>query len=357
MRGRDERVKRLIDVYITAPSLGTKLDGGYFAHEYHEKMARAGSWAEAGKCRGALIFTDHYSLDPWLVAQHLIERTETLIPLVAAQPPYMHPFTVARFISSLACMYGRRVDINLVTGGNREHLAALGSLVDHDERYKRLIEFARAIGALLGSSDPVDMEGTYYQLRSAYVHPPLRPGMFPRFFAAGSSAAARDAARRLKITRLQYPRALPEYLPGGTDLKGTGIRLGIIARDTSAQAWRIAEKRFPPSGLGERRTKMIAPLIDSTWWHQLLEDSVEPQVPDSPYWVYPLRGYGEFCPYLVGDHRTVAEYFARYLDLGITTLILQLPREEEDVQHAMIAVEQAERLRLAVTTEGPDHGL
>lgn len=344
-------MNRLIDVYITAVSLGRLDAAGNGVKDYREMMIRACTWAETGNCRGALIFTDHYSLDPWLVAQHLIERTESLIPLVAAQPPYVHPFTVARFISSIAVLYGRRVDINLVTGGNREHLASVGSTISHDERYQRLIEFARAIGALLVSSDPVDMNGTYYQLNSAYLHPPLRPDMFPRFFAGGSSQAACDAARKLRITRLQYPRDLKEYPPGATDLTGTGIRVGIIARDTTEQAWRVAKKRFPPNRNGERRTDITAPVIDSTWWHRLLEDSLEPHAPDSPYWIYPLRGHGEYCPYLVGDHQTVAEYLARYLDLGITTLILQRPQAEEDVPEAMIALEQAERLRSPVTAQ------
>lgn len=336
----------MIDVYITTPAIGKRLAGTTYVRAYNDKITRAGRWAEAGKCRGTLIFTDHYSLDPWTVAQHLIERTEKLIPLVAAQPPYLHPFAVARIISSLVLMYGRQIDVNLVTGGNREHLAAVGSVIDHDDRYRRLVEYAQAIGMLLESSDPVDLDGAYYQLSSAYVYPPLRPEMFPRFFLGGSSDAARETARTLGITRLQYPRALESYPPGATDLKGTGVRVGIIARDTSAEAWKVAEERFPRSTTGEVRSRMIAPIIDSTWWHQLQADRLSAQIPDSTYWLYPLRGYGEFCPYLVGDHQAVAEYFAHYLDMGISTLILQLPRDEADVHNAMLAVERAERLRL-----------
>jgi len=338
----------LIDVYITIPTVGRRLEGGYYAKDYHEAIARAGKWAEAGNCRGALIFTDHYSPDPWVVAQHLIERTETLVPLVATQPPYVHPYALARIISSIACLYRRRVDVNLVTGGNRDHLAAVGSHIDHDERYRRLIEFAKAIGTLLGSTEPVTMNGTYYQLNSAFLHPPLRPDMFPRFFAGGSSAAVRDAVRALGITRLQYPRPLGDYPPGATDLQGTGIRVGIIARDTTAEAWRVAHRRFPVNNAGERRRELMVPAIDSGWWHQLREVASRAPLADSPYWVYPLKAYAEYCPYLVGDHRTVAEYFAGYLDLGITTLILHSPQDEADVPNAMIMLEQAERLRSAV---------
>jgi alkanesulfonate monooxygenase len=55
-----------------------------------------------------LIFTDNDSMDPWAAAQFLLEHTATLVPLVAVQPLYMHPFTAARKVTTLSSMYGRR---------------------------------------------------------------------------------------------------------------------------------------------------------------------------------------------------------------------------------------------------------
>jgi alkanesulfonate monooxygenase len=78
-----------------------------------------------------LIFTGNSSADPWVNAQLVIEQTEKLVPLVAVQPAHMHPHTGAKVISSLAFVYGRQVDLNLVTGGNRNHLRAVGSHLDH----------------------------------------------------------------------------------------------------------------------------------------------------------------------------------------------------------------------------------
>ena len=48
-----------------------------------------------------------------------------LAPLVAVQPIYMHPFTAAKAISSVASLYERGFCINMVAGGFRNDLIAL----------------------------------------------------------------------------------------------------------------------------------------------------------------------------------------------------------------------------------------
>jgi len=81
-----------------------------------KEMARASE--EAG-CEGILVFTDNAQLDPWLVSQIIIEATERISPLVAIQPVYMHPYSVAKMITSLAFLHGRRLYLNMVAGDSR----------------------------------------------------------------------------------------------------------------------------------------------------------------------------------------------------------------------------------------------
>ena len=83
---------------------------------------------------GILIYTDNSLVDPWLVAQLIIESSEELCPLVAVQPLYMHPYTAARMVASFAHIYGRRIYLNMVAGASRHELSALG---DHQEHAKR----------------------------------------------------------------------------------------------------------------------------------------------------------------------------------------------------------------------------
>jgi len=64
-----------------------------------EEIAR---WSEDAGCEGMLVFTDNAQLDPWLVSQVIIEATERVCPLVAIQPVYMHPYSVAKMITSFA---------------------------------------------------------------------------------------------------------------------------------------------------------------------------------------------------------------------------------------------------------------
>jgi alkanesulfonate monooxygenase len=70
---------------------------------------------------------------------------------------------------------------------------------------------------------------------------------------------------------------------------------------------------------------------DSHWHKQLSELGKAASVGRSPYWLVPFENYKTFCPYLVGDHATVAREVAGYLRLGIGTFILDIPRTADDL--------------------------
>src|SRR5467141_847831 len=137
-----------------------------------QEFARASE--DAGH-EGALVFTDNSQLDPWLVSQIIIESTDRLCPLVAIQPAYMHPYSVAKMITSFAHLYGRRIYLNMVAGGFKNDLVALNDTTPHDQRYDRLIEYTRIIRDLLASSLPVSHEGAYYTVKNLKLTPPLAP--------------------------------------------------------------------------------------------------------------------------------------------------------------------------------------
>ena len=72
------------------------------ADQYRRRVADVAAWSDRAGYRGILVYTDNQLVDPWLVAQIVIESTEQLCPLVAVQPVYMHPYTVANMVSSFA---------------------------------------------------------------------------------------------------------------------------------------------------------------------------------------------------------------------------------------------------------------
>src|SRR3989442_9632417 len=123
-----------------------------------QEFARA---SEGAGHEGALVFTDNSQLDPWLVSQIIVESTERLYPLVAIQPAYMHPYSVAKMIASFAHLYGRRLYLNMVAGGFKNDLAALNDLTPHDERYAPPVEYTTIIQSLLRTADSITFARRY----------------------------------------------------------------------------------------------------------------------------------------------------------------------------------------------------
>jgi len=100
-----------LQVFSTCPSSVTAPD------DYVRKIGDVARWSEAAGCSGILVYTDNSLVDPWLVSQVIVQNTHSLCPLVAVQPVYMHPYAVAKMVSTLAFLHGRRVFLNMVAGG------------------------------------------------------------------------------------------------------------------------------------------------------------------------------------------------------------------------------------------------
>ncbi|WP_433089338.1 LLM class flavin-dependent oxidoreductase [Dactylosporangium sp. CA-052675] len=328
-----------VDVYTTAPA-SAGVDGPGF----RRRLADVTRWTDAAGATGLLVYSDNTLVDPWLVAQCILERAERAVPLVAVQPVYASPYAAARAAATLTFLHGRRLHINLVTGGSRQHLEALGDAgVGHDERYDRLTEYATVLRHLLESPRPVTFDGRYYRLQAASI--PQRPpaALSPRLVLSGSSERSVRCAEELGILRFAYPRPVGDYPPGGPLLRGNGVRLGVIARAGRAAAWKAAHERFPGDPIGERRHRIVRRLTDSHWHAELSSRVRADGDAEDVYWLHPFGTYRTFCPYLVGDYDEVGAYLAEYLARGVEAFILDIPAEEDDLHHARIAFERATR--------------
>jgi alkanesulfonate monooxygenase len=329
-------VPRDVRIFVTIPPPASDGSG------YRDRVRRASQLSEAAGFYGALIYSDNRTVDPWVVAQELISATERLSPLVALQPMYMHPYTVAKKIASLGLLYDRRICLNLVAGGNRGDLAALDDVTEHDARYRRLTEYTRLVELLLESTRPVTFEGDHYRVRALTVFPTLPGRLRPELFISGSSDAGRRAGEQLGAVAVRYP-APPGVNGAGQDpgSHGGGVRLGIIVRDSDEQAWRVATERFPASRAGQMLQRMARRVSDSEWLTELSTAEEFPGGPDSPYWMGPFQNYASFCPYLVGNREKVADEVARYIDAGCRTFIMDTARDESDYAETSALFEQA----------------
>ncbi|TWC06171.1 alkanesulfonate monooxygenase [Bradyrhizobium macuxiense] len=304
------------------------------AADYVERVQSVARWSEEAGCKGILVYTENSLVDPWLVSQVILQSTRELCPLVAVQPVYMHPYSVAKMVSSLAQMYGRRLYLNMVAGGYTTELAALGDATAHDKRYERLVEYTGIIKLLLENAEPVTFEGEYDSVRNLRMTPPLPQELLPGVFVSGSSEAGLAAAKALGATPVKYPKPAAEYVQAdAADCTGSGIRVGIIARASAEEAWQVAHTRFPTDKKGQLAHKLAMKVSDSAWHKQMSDLAAETAAQDTPYWLVPFENYKTFCPYLVGDYGVVSDELARYAAAGYGTFILDIPPTREELVH------------------------
>jgi len=323
-----------IEVFSTCPP-----SSGMAREQYLERVGDVARWSEAAGCKGILVYSDNSLVDPWLLSQVIIQQTERLCPLVAVQPVYMHPYSVAKHITTLANLYGRQVYLNMVAGGFKNDLEALNDNTPHDQRYARLIEYTTIVMALLDGAAPVTVAGEFHTVRNLKLTPPLPEYLMPGVFVSGSSDAGVAAAKALGATAIKYPKPATEEEPRRDEAVSPGIRVGIIARDREGEAWEIARARFPEDRKGQL-TRHLATKVSDSVWHKQLSEAAEATTP-SPYWMVPFNNYKTMCPYLVGSYDQVAAELARYFSAGYRTVILDIPPDAQELAHTFAAFDRA----------------
>jgi alkanesulfonate monooxygenase len=329
-----------VEVYSTCPQ------SKYVSQEdYLRRVIDVARWSEEAQCRGILVYTDNGIVDPWHVSQVILEHTTTLAPLVAIQPIYMHPYFVAKKIATLAWLYRRPIALNMLAGGFKNDLIALGDDTPHDDRYRRTVEYTRIIRALV-ESGTATLEGRYYKVNNLKLVPPVPPDLRPAVLSSGSSPAGMDAAREMGAVAVKYPRppGEEESVQNG-HAPGYGVRVGIIARDTAAEAWRVAHERFPEDRRGQITQKLAMKVSDSSWHKQLSAREEGAAGEQSPYWLGPFQNYQTFCPYLVGTYDTVADLVRGYIASGYRTFVLDIPACREELEHIRVVFRKAQEER------------
>ena len=324
-----------IEVFTTCP-----LSNDLASDQYLDRLIDVARWSDEAGCKGMLVFSDNARLDPWSISHLIMQRTKRLCPLVAIQPIYMHPYWIAKQITTFAYLYGRRFYLNMVAGGFKNDLEALNDSTPHDKRYDRLTEYTTIIMQLLASASPVTFEGEFYSVNKLKLAPPLPQALLPDVFVSGSSDAGVASARALNATAIKYPKPSGEETAPDSDLR-LGIRVGIIARQRESDAWDVARACFPDDRKGQLTRKLAEKVSDSVWHQQL--SSMSSATPDdaSVYWLAPFQNYKAMCPYLVGSYEQVGDELATYFGAGYRTVILDTPRDAEELEHTFAAFEAA----------------
>jgi alkanesulfonate monooxygenase len=320
--------------------LGTSIGARSVDLDYLSQIARA---ADDLGYAGVLLPTGRSCEDAWAVASAMVPVTKQLKFLVAIRPGSVSPTAAARISATLDRLSGGRLLINVVTGGDPSEAEGDGIFLSHDERYAATDEFLQVWRRVLGQ-ETVDFAGKYINVRGAKVlYPPVQKPYPPLYFGGSSDAAQELAAEHIDVylTWGEPPAAVAKKIADmkrRASLRGRsvrfGIRLHVIVRDTTEEAWQaandllrhvddhtieLAQQSFARlDSEGQRRMSAL---------HQGKRDKLEVS-PNLWAGVGLVRGGAGTA--LVGSAQVVAERMLEYSELGIETFILSgYPHLEE----------------------------
>ncbi|HXY42989.1 MAG TPA: LLM class flavin-dependent oxidoreductase, partial [Acidimicrobiales bacterium] len=212
--------------------------------EYLGQIARS---AEQLGFVGALTPTGAWCEDGWLTTAMLVEATQRLKFLVAFRPGLISPTLSAQMAATFQRHSKGRLLLNVVTGGEAAEQRAYGDFKDKADRYARTDEFLEIV-TRLWRGETVDFHGDHLEVEGACLA--RLPAPVPTVYFGGSSPEAGPVAARhadVYLTWGEPPPAVGEKLRwiaalAGERQLGYGIRLHVISRDTSEEAWRQARR-------------------------------------------------------------------------------------------------------------------
>jgi alkanesulfonate monooxygenase len=304
---------------------------------YIGQIARS---AEQLGFQAALTPTSSWCEDAWILTAGLTQVTERLKFLVAFRPGLQSPTLAAQMAATYQRMSGGRLLLNVVTGGDDAEQRRFGDHLDKRGRYARTGEFLHIVRELW-SGEPLDFAGEHYQVQDAHLY--AQP-QWPDIYFGGSSPEALQVAARhadVYLTWGEPPAQVAEKLARvraaaeehGRELR-FGIRLHVITRDTSEEAWQEADRLLSgldPAAIERAQDAQRASQSEGqrrmTALHNGRTDSLE-VAPNLWAGVGLVRGGAGTA--LVGSHEEVADRIAEYHELGIDEFILSgYPHLEE----------------------------
>lgn len=188
-------------------------------------------------------------LDPWVVCSAVASRTRRIGFILAFRPTLASPTLVAQQAQGFTEIFGDRLRLNVVAGGDPVEQAAYGDHTDHDGRYAATDEALQVIRGLL-AGERVSTDGTYVRVLGAAL-PRTPRHKIPIYFGGASRAATAVAARHADTyllwaepleaigDRITQVRSLA--YDGGRELR-FGLRIHVLVRDTGEQAWAEADR-------------------------------------------------------------------------------------------------------------------
>ncbi len=305
------------------------------------------AWADRLGATGMLVYEFWSALDPWVAAQAILARAERVQPVVGVLPMFTHPAVVARRVASLSFLYGRRVNLNVVAGAKPADIEAIGLDAGDPDRYLRVREYIEVVSSVLGG--PRSFQGRFYKVDNVRTEPRLDDALSPRLFVPGSRSE--DSRHVLPLADRSLVMAKPrgvleqeaEQLARWGLRGGLAMIVGIIAREDDDEAWAVAERDYSGSRRDRLGTTAFAGQATSSQHQATFELARRATVHDDRLWYGAARA-GIDCPKLVGSYDDVAAALRDYADIGVRSLVVDLPEQVEEYEQVAAV---GDRLRSA----------
>lgn len=228
--------------------LGTSLGARSVDLNYLKQVAQA---ADALGYYGVLIPTGRSCEDSWVVASALAPLTEKLRYLVAVRPGLLSPTLAARMTATFDRISNGRLLINVVTGGDPVENQGDGIHLTHSERYEVTEEFLGIYKSLL-RGETVSHTGRHFHIDDGRLQYRPHQTPHPPLYFGGSSGIGQEIAARTidkYLTWGEPPEDVARKIAEVRSLAAAagrevsfGIRLHVIVRETSEQAWKAADE-------------------------------------------------------------------------------------------------------------------
>ncbi len=325
--------------------IGTTTGGRATDLAYLKQIAQA---ADSLGYYGVLLPTGKSCEDSWIVASALAPLTERLRYLVAVRPGLLSPTVAARMTSTLDRLSGGRLLINVVTGGDPVENRGDGLLLSHADRYALTKEFLDIYIPLL-EGKTVTYKGQHLEVEDGRILYLPQQNPRPQLYFGGSSDAGIDVAVQTVdkyLTWAEPPQQVAEKInmvkraaaKYGRKIS-FGIRLHVIVRETSEEAWKAADKLI--SHLDDNTiaaAQGVFKRMESVGQQRMaaLHGGKRDKLEVSPnLWAGVGLVRGGAGTALVGDPKTVAQRINEYADLGIDSFIFSgYPHLEEAYRFA-----------------------
>lgn len=300
--------------------------------------------AEYAGFDAALTPTGTWCEDAWLTTAALGQRARRLRFIVAFRPGAIAPTLAAQQAATLQRLLAGRLLLNVVTGGDPIEQRRFGDDLGKAERYERSDEFLTILRGAWGG-EPFDFRGRHLWVDQAVASHLPEP---PEIYFGGSSEAALEVAARHADVSLMFGVAPPvaaEQVARVTELAAArkrarprfGIRLHVVTRDTSAEAWSAAEALLADARSTDIKAAQALLVGSESTGQQRMRALHGGSREDLEIYPGLWAGVGLLRmgagTAMVGSHEEVAELIQDYVHAGVEEFLLSgYPCVEEALQ-------------------------